>query len=556
MDKKFVIEFENLMKEWDWDKNNELGLFPNKLTFGSTKKVWWKCSKCGCEWSVSPNSRTSGGTGCPGCAGLKVVAGVNDLQTLYPNIARRWHPTLNRKKPSEIVPFSNKKAWWICEKDERHVFESVICSVVKGDTNCPVCSNYQIIAGVNDFATTCPNLLKEWDWNKNNQLGIFPTQISRGLNKKVWWKCSTCGNEWQATVSSRSGKQRCGCPKCKRDLSSSYPEKAIAYYLSKEFSVDENKKFSWLGQSEIDIYIGELKLGIEYDGKAWHKNIDRDLKKDELCNKHGIQLIRIRENGCPKYNSVAHKISRKSTKESDLQNVIEQILRYIIGVYNKPLNIAVDIDKDYIDILQKIATGKKDKSVASSKLIDSWNWDKNKNISPENIKLGSKRKLWWKCEKGHEWQAAVSSRSGKGSCGCPICAGQQVLPGYNDLQTIYPEIAKCWDYSKNEKKPSEVMPMDNRKYWWICQSCGKSYLTAVCKRTTRTQVCPDCARQNTVASHFKKVINVDTTQVFNSIKEASEKTGVRAGDISSCCRGKRKSAGGYHWSFVNKEQNQ
>ena len=41
--KTFIIDCSELMKEWDWDKNNELGLFPQKLLAGSNKKVWWLC---------------------------------------------------------------------------------------------------------------------------------------------------------------------------------------------------------------------------------------------------------------------------------------------------------------------------------------------------------------------------------------------------------------------------------------------------------------------------------------------------------------------------------
>ena len=81
------------------------------------------------------------------------------------------------------------------------------------------------------------------------------------------------------------------CPKCKKDLSSSFPEKAIAFYLSKIFNIDENKKFEWLGNSELDIYIDELNLGVEYDGKVWHKNISKDLIKDTLCEQNGIFLV-------------------------------------------------------------------------------------------------------------------------------------------------------------------------------------------------------------------------------------------------------------------------
>ena len=58
----------------------------------------------------------------------------------------------------------------------------------------------------------------------------------------------------------------------------------------------------------------------------------------------------------------------------------------------------------------------------------------------------------------------------------------------------------------------------------------------------------------TIASHYKKVINKTTNEIYISVKEASERTGVNPSSISNCCRGKSKSAGGYVWEF-KKEDN-
>ena len=538
----------NLMKEWNWGKNNTLGLNPNKISFGSTKKVWWKCHTCGHEWQTSPNSRTK--TGCPCCASKVIVKGKNDLETLFPEIAKRWHPLKNKLKPCEVTPFSNKKVWWTCNKDDRHEFQARIYSVTQGITICPICSNQKIIIGVNDFQTTNPDLMKEWNWERNNQANIYPTAITKGINKKVWWKCNICGHEWQATVGSRSGDQRCGCPECKKDLSSSFPEKAIAFYLSKFFQVKENQKFTWLGNSELDIYLDEIKIAIEYDGKVWHKNPEKDIKKDTACSNNGITLIRIREKGCPKYESSSYKLNRKSFNNISLNEVIEDIFKIISQLTKKIFDIHIDIDYDYIKILEKIASGKKSFSVASSDLINSWNYKKNGNISPESIRLGIKKKVWWICSKGHEWQATVNSRYSQ-KCGCPICAGQKILSGENDLQTLYPSIAKEWDNEKNTKKANQVRPMDNKNYWWICSKCGKSYQSSPAHRVGRNSGCPDCARHKTAVAHYKKVKNIDTGEIYESIKSASEKCKINAKSISNCCRGVSKTAGGYHWKFAN-----
>lgn len=48
----------------------------------------------------------------------------------------------------------------------------------------------------------------------------------------------------------------------------------------------------------------------------------------------------------------------------------------------------------------------------------------------------------------------------------------------------------------------------------------------------------------------KKVRNVDTGEIFDSIKEASEKHNVKATHITRVCKGKRKKTGGYRWEYV------
>ena len=47
-------------------------------------------------------------------------------------------------------------------------------------------------------------------------------------------------------------------------------------------------------------------------------------------------------------------------------------------------------------------------------LLEQWLKEKNFPITPRDISYGSKRKVWWRCEKGHVWQAAVYTRTGSG----------------------------------------------------------------------------------------------------------------------------------------------
>ena len=84
-EKEYIENNSQLMAEWNWDKNNELGLFPSEIVLGSGKKVWWKCAS-GHEWQSSVVNRALHNTGCPYCSGRKAIPGTNDLATLYPDI--------------------------------------------------------------------------------------------------------------------------------------------------------------------------------------------------------------------------------------------------------------------------------------------------------------------------------------------------------------------------------------------------------------------------------------------------------------------------------------
>jgi DNA-directed RNA polymerase subunit RPC12/RpoP len=86
----------------------------------------------------------------------------------------------------------------------------------------------------------------------------------------------------------------------------------------------------------------------------------------------------------------------------------------------------------------------------------------------------------------------VQMRTLKG-CNCPICRGKRILKGFNDLQTLYPDIADEWDYEKNgELTPDSIFPKTNKKYWWKCKQ-GHSFEATPNYRTSRNKVCPYCS---------------------------------------------------------------
>ena len=267
-----------------------------------------------------------------------------------------------------------------------------------------------------------------------------------------------------------------------------------------------------------------------------------------MCSSFGITLFRIRESECPYYDSDSIKLTVTYKNNDELGAAINKIIEKINTQFGLKESIDVNIDRDSSQILSKVASQIKENSIANSPLIEEWDWDKNKGIDPSLISVFSNRKFWWKCSLNHGWPAQASKRSiGRK---CPYCSGQKVLKGFNDLESQYPQIAKEWDYSKNIKKPDEVTSKSNKKYWWICSKCGHNWPTTIYVRTGMGCGCPECKKETLSQKASRKVINIDTNIVYNSLKEAEEKTGVSWACISNCCRGKTKTAGGFRWMYA------
>ena len=100
-DKKYIIDNEELIKDWNYEENNRLGYYPDKITCGSHIKVSWKCHECNNIWIAPPHDRyrkDGRGNGCPKCGRKKLslyhstpVVGVNDLESQHPEVLIEWN---------------------------------------------------------------------------------------------------------------------------------------------------------------------------------------------------------------------------------------------------------------------------------------------------------------------------------------------------------------------------------------------------------------------------------------------------------------------------------
>ena len=497
-EKKYVSDNAQLMAEWDWEKNNELGFDPQALTCGSSKKVWWICSLCQHSWMAQLGSRNRG-TGCPVCGRIKATAKYratklanNSLQENRPDLLEEWDYELNGEiTPKLVTASSGQKVWWKCSKCNQSWLASVaLRSVGEG---CPICSGQKLVAGVNDLATVNPRLASEWDYDNNT---LAPSEVSARNNIKAAWICSVCGHRWTSLISVRN--RGSGCPQCQKSFQTSLPERIIYFYVKQAFPdavngfvVKYKKKIR-----TIDILIPTLKLAIEYDGSRWHEDSIDDIEKTQLLQKAGLRLIRVRELDCPEINDGSFHIKAEYSKRSYeyLTSVIIEIFEHINREFGLSTSVSVNIDKDYYHILKAFEADKRGKSLAvvNPVLAQEWDYQKNEGVSPNQVSASADKRFWWMCSKcGFSWKATVYDRNN--GHGCPACVGLTVRTGYNDLQTMRPELVDEWDYEKNIScNPSDVSYRGNKKIWWKCKKCGYSWQSRVADRSKGIG-CPACA---------------------------------------------------------------
>ena len=452
-------------------------------------------------------------------------------------------------------------------------------------------------------------LMAAWHWEKNNALGYDPYVLTVGSSKKVWWKCSK-GHEGQAVIGSRN--KGCGCPVCNSERRTSLPEYALMYYLEK-YGLEVVHSYNERGY-ELDIYIPSRNIAIEYDGYFWHKNkAKKDLEKNQKCKKDGIKLYRIREGLLPLNDSSIDYVVQNNLPEI-LVVVLSEIIETSVDVHLERDAIEIENLREYIEkensfllanpetakewnyekngnlkpehlsansrkrvwwkckkghewqstvdnrnkgygcpycANKKVLNGYNDLQTTNPILAKEWNYERNGNLKPEDISANSKQKVWWKCSKGHEWQAVISSRN-IGS-GCPYCAGKDVIEGYNDLQTVNPQLANEWNYEKNGKlKPEAFTANSGHKVWWKCQN-GHEWQATIDNRNNG-RGCPYCASKRVLKGYNDlHTMNPALSKEWNNEKNA----GLTSADVTPNSHEKVwwKCSKGHEWQAAISSRN-
>lgn len=320
----------------------------------------------------------------------------DNLGSRYPDVAKEWDREKNGEKcPRDFSPSSGKSVWWLCPKCG-HSWQAQISNRTNG-SGCPCClSNKVVVAGKNDLATTHSYLAKEWHPTKNGNL--TPQMVTYGAGRKVWWLCPN-NHAYEAQVMHRSHGTE--CPKCHAGRQTSFAEQAVFYYIKKLYPTAVSRYSpDFMGKMELDIYIPSIKLAIEYDGEAWHKRhtLIREQRKYDLCKKHGIKLIRLREKMPAIASDIADEMfsMERLHEPKNLEMMLGELLKHLnySGAWMLSSPISIDITRDRFEILQ-YKTDLKAKSLQYQypDIAKEWHPVLNKSVLPEHFLPGTSEKV-------------------------------------------------------------------------------------------------------------------------------------------------------------------
>lgn len=400
----FMASYPTLALEWD--PSNSIS--PYEVSAGSSKRVAWRCHK-GHTWVAAVKKRTSG-HGCPVCSGKKIVAGVNDLASLNPELAREWHPDRNDRSPADVGRSGRYRAWWVCRLG--HEWQAPVNRRASG-TGCPVCSGRSVIKGENDLASLRPDLAREWSESNART----PESVTENSSLQVEWTCRA-GHRWTAPVARRASGA--GCPYCSghkvlkgfNDIASQFPE------LATEWAGDNAR--SPQSVSHGSQYVAHWECA---NGHTWRASVASRTAGRGCPSCSGRRLI-------PGQNDLATRAPHLAL-EWDASNEVgpdalhaksgrvvvwrcAQGHRWSASLLTRSKGHGCPFCSN-----QAVQPGENDLATTHPELAAEWHPQRNSRTAAE-FTAGSGFRAVWYCSQAHEWEATIATRL-RGS-GCPECA--------------------------------------------------------------------------------------------------------------------------------------
>ena len=405
----------------------------------------------------------------------------------YRRLVKQWHPTKNGSlRPADVTAGSDRRIWWRCDKG--HEWEAIARHRADG-RGCPYCAG-QRATPQTSLAGVHPELAKQWHKTLNGSLrpdGVMPFS-----HRKVWWKCPK-GHRYETAISSRSVGY--GCPICAgRQVSKATSLAARHPKLARQWHPTRNGR-----RTAQDVTPGSSRR-VWWQctaGHEWQAVVGSRAK---------------RGTGCPVC------AGRVADAETSLSALHPEIARQWHPTRNKASRPADVRPGSHVKVWWQCAKGHSYEASVGNRttlgrgcpfcsgrrvwpaeslrrrkpsVARQWHPSRNGRLSPADVRPTAQRTVWRRCERGHNWQAKVSTRV-KGA-GCPKCAS-----GKSSLAALRPALTRQWDRKQNGAlRPQDVSLGSGRVVGWRCGK-GHRWQASVVHRV-RGSGCPYCSGRRPTA---------------------------------------------------------
>ncbi|MCQ2438549.1 MAG: hypothetical protein MJ074_02160 [Oscillospiraceae bacterium] len=494
-----------LTELWDYQKNSKT---PQEVSAGSGIIVWWKCSE-GHSYQQAINKKALRNYGCPICSGHRTVAGVNDFATVYPEIAIEWHPTKKGDLlPTQLSKKNGKKVWWLCKYG--HEWQATPHDRATDNTGCPICSQRRL--------TSFPEQAILYYIRKlyPNAINRFRDIFDNGMELDIYvpsihFAVEFDGAAWHNNEEAHD-REKIKYDICKKNQ--------ITLFRVKEYTGEEWKDVADTvyychkrkTETELQPIIQAIMDSIDPESNMWtrvnprqiHSSVTVDIERDaneirEYLTPVPNSLSQLRPDLVKEWNAERNGKIKPEMFGINSNEIVwwkcskcrHEWRTSIIHRGGKSNSGCPECSKQQrgTTFTKRRVTERGSLAEKNPALAAEWHPTKNGNLTPEDITEKRFAAAWWMCPKcGYEWQASPNNRSR--GIGCPCCSGRVPKIGENDFQTLYPELAKDWNYEKNgELRPEQFLPRSGKKVWWRCSCCGCKWQTEIRNRTNGNK-CP------------------------------------------------------------------
>ncbi len=415
-----------------------------------------------------------------------------------PELLCEWDWNKNIISPYNTSYGSAKLCYWRCSKCG-FSWSTPVYSRGSNGCGCPECA--KVIRGItrsnssakiNSLLINYPDIAKEWHPTKNDSLSI--ESISSFSNKKVWWLCSACGNEWATTVNHRT-KENTGCPICARERVPQLKKKTHARRnnfaenlpdIAKEWHPFKNEN---LMPSDVSVK-SNVKVWwlCSYCGYEWKTTVSH----------------RSAGQGCPNCSKAQSSFSEQAVYYY-LSKIFPDALhrhkqQYEFDIFIPSKNIAVEYDGYFFHSGEdKLSNDNaKDRYCKENGILLIRLRSPRLPDTESAIRIDcEERKIAFGI---HEILRIINSKTRIDiDVNRDTIAIQQQfrhIQMANSIENKYPNLLEEWHTVKNGNvKPYSVSYASSLKFWWLCKTCGYEWQDTPNHRTSRGSGCPFCANK-------------------------------------------------------------